>query len=293
VIVTDNDTKGRAHGQLVAQSLSGIALSVRVLALPNLAREGGDVSDWIQAGGTEEELVRLTALCPQWSHQNVNNPDVGEPVVVELADAKPDFITWLWPPYLPESRVTIMAGPPGVGKSYIALAVTAALSVGGRCAGAPPMLVGRTLLCLAEHSLSTSVLPRLNTMGADISMISAITGTYDSEGEESDLILNETGLAALDKAIAHQQPRLVIIDPLVAFLSGRVDIYRANEARQVTRPLARIAEQYGCAIIAIIHLNKAQTIGRKIAFWGAGISPQRRGQSLWPIETRKTTARAL
>lgn len=65
VILSDNDDPGRAHAQNVATHLHGIAASVKVLELPDLP-EKGDVSDWIKAGGTKEQLLALVEAAPEW-----------------------------------------------------------------------------------------------------------------------------------------------------------------------------------------------------------------------------------
>ncbi len=65
VILPDADTPGKKHGEQVAASLHGIAESVRVLELPDLQPKG-DVSDWLQAGGTAEALRKLVDSTGEW-----------------------------------------------------------------------------------------------------------------------------------------------------------------------------------------------------------------------------------
>ena len=65
VLLPDNDEPGRKHVQKIAKSLKDIARSIKVLELPGLP-EKGDVSDWIQAGGTREGLEKMIAECPPW-----------------------------------------------------------------------------------------------------------------------------------------------------------------------------------------------------------------------------------
>jgi hypothetical protein len=65
-IVPDNDEAGRNHAQQVARSLHGVADSVRVVELPGLPAKG-DVSDWLAAGGTKDELMRLVKAAPLWT----------------------------------------------------------------------------------------------------------------------------------------------------------------------------------------------------------------------------------
>lgn len=63
VILPDNDDPGRRHAYNVARALHTEAASVRVLELPDL-REKGDVSDWLAAGGTRDDLERLAMETP-------------------------------------------------------------------------------------------------------------------------------------------------------------------------------------------------------------------------------------
>jgi hypothetical protein len=65
VILPDNDDAGRAHAQTVALSLRGVAKRVRVLALPGLGAKG-DVINWLEAGGTREELEKLAGETPDF-----------------------------------------------------------------------------------------------------------------------------------------------------------------------------------------------------------------------------------
>jgi len=65
VIVPDNDREGQEHAVKVAYSVQGVAKSVRVLELSGLPPKG-DVSDWLDAGGTAEELVELVSNLSAW-----------------------------------------------------------------------------------------------------------------------------------------------------------------------------------------------------------------------------------
>lgn len=72
IIIPDNDQPGRKHAQQVAQSLYGKVASVKVLELPGLPAKG-DVSDWLAAGGTKEELLKLAAEAPEWEPQQAED----------------------------------------------------------------------------------------------------------------------------------------------------------------------------------------------------------------------------
>lgn len=96
IVLADNDEAGHNHAQKVAQSLQEIAASVRIVELPGLPVKG-DVSDWIAAGGTNEELERLADAAPLWTHHSQPWPDV---VPFDVLDDLPDFPTHALPTVL-------------------------------------------------------------------------------------------------------------------------------------------------------------------------------------------------
>ena len=81
VIIPDNDDVGRRHAEQVARSLVGKAKSIRVLELPNLP-EKGDVSDWLAAGGTKEELLSMAEQAPEYKPKEETQEETR--VAVEL-----------------------------------------------------------------------------------------------------------------------------------------------------------------------------------------------------------------
>ena len=85
VILPDNDAAGREHAQQVARSLDGKAAGVKVLALPGLPAKG-DVSDWLQAGGTREELEAFVADTPEWAPQPVPHTPAPGPHMARAKD---------------------------------------------------------------------------------------------------------------------------------------------------------------------------------------------------------------
>jgi len=84
VILPDNDDPGRRHALGVAQALHGIAASIKILDLPTLPPKG-DVSDWIEAGGSADALRRLVAETPDW------RPDTASEPVAEPSEDRPEI----------------------------------------------------------------------------------------------------------------------------------------------------------------------------------------------------------
>ena len=89
-----------------------------------------------------------------------------------------------------------------------------------------------------------------------------------------DMVIDDTEEALtlsddrIEKAVRQNHVRLVIIDPVQAFIGADVDMNRANEVRPVFRKLGMIAEKTGCAIVLIGHLNKSS--GTQSTYRGLG-----------------------
>ena len=169
-------------------------------------------------------------------------------------------VKWLWKPYIPLGKITIIQGDPGEGKTTLALAVAAALSCGKMLPGdTEPREPMNVIYQTAEDGLADTIKPRLEAANADCSHILVI----DESKEE--LSMNDERIV---EAIKLTNAKLVILDPIQAYIGANVDMHRANEIRPVMAKLGRIAETYGCAVVLIGHMNKAS--GQKCAYRGLG-----------------------
>ena len=174
-------------------------------------------------------------------------------VVVTLASVQPESVRWLWPARIPLGKLTILAGPPGVGKSYALLDIAARVSRGSPLpdGGAAPQ--GSVILLTAEDGLADTVRPRLDLLRADSERVHALTMVRQGENER--MFSLEDHLPLLEQAIIEKGACLAIIDPLLAY-TGRADSYKEAEVRGLLAPLAALAERTACAVVAIVHLNK-------------------------------------
>jgi putative DNA primase/helicase len=250
-IIPDNDESGAKHATHVEQFLRGIAASVRILPLPGLPPKG-DVSDWLDAGHTVEELRALATAAPESSPQKSQETSLN---VVRMADVVAEDVRWLWPPYIAFGKLTILEGDPGVGKSWLTCALAAAVSLGCGLPGMETFEAGSVLMLSAEDGLGDTVRPRLDAVRADTSRVFALN---------EPLTFDVAGLYRLEAAIVEYSAVLVIIDPLFAFTGGNIDIHRANESRAITARLAAIAERAGCGIVAVRHLGKSRGGGHAL-----------------------------
>ena len=177
-----------------------------------------------------------------------------------MSDIQSEAVQWLWYPYIPFGKLTIVHGDPGDGKTMLVLAIIATLTRGDllpECEGAaePIPIIFQT----AEDGLADTIKPRLESMNADCSHVFVI-----DESQEDLTMLDER----LEKAVQETGAKLVVLDPIQGYLGGDVDMHRANEVRPILKRVAKMAEKYGCAVLLVGHLNKAQN--QKTSYRGLG-----------------------
>lgn len=186
---------------------------------------------------------------PQKSKTPVTYKDT--PILRKVKDIEPEAVSWLWKPYIPYAKLTLLEGDPGVGKSWIALAIATGLTLGMGLPGQEGRVHAPVLIASAEDGLADTIRPRLDAMGADITAITAIDGLF---------CLDDEGFTLLEGWIEETMPGLLILDPLVGYLSSEIDIHKANQVRHGTARLAKLATKYGLAILAIRHLTKGGSL---------------------------------
>ena len=181
--------------------------------------------------------------------------------LIHMEDVVSKEVEWLWYPYIPYGKITIVEGDPGEGKTTLVLKLAAALSMGLPlpCDDYKEYEPIHIIYQTAEDGIEDTIRPRLEKAGADCSMIRVI--------DETDKELSMTD-DRLEQAIIETGARLIILDPIQAYIGATVDMHRANEIRPVLKHLGIIAEKHNCAIILIGHMNKAS--GSKSTYRGLG-----------------------
>ena len=196
--------------------------------------------------------------------------------LINMESVEVEEIKWLFYPFIPYGKVTIIQGDPGEGKTTMVLQIIAKLTRGKPILPASfekrkeperadaitdenkaDMEVSKNKQCLqqpvnviyqtAEDGLGDTIKPRLLAAGADCSKVLVI------DDREQPLTMLDI---RLEEAIIQTKARLVVLDPIQGFLGSDVDMHRANEIRPVMKRVAVLAEKYQCAIILIGHMNK-------------------------------------
>lgn len=264
--------QGWEHAQDVAARLHGRTAVVKVMNLPKEvnSRRIKDVSGWIEAMDTRgpkelaAALVEMAEEAALWTPSAEGAARASGPVLLCLADVKPQPIRWLWPRRIAIGKLTLLVGDPDVGKSFLTLDMAARVTRGRGWPNCPDATAepGGVVLLSAEDDLADTIQPRLAAAGTDMHRVAALTavrvhdfeaGTY--RAFHFDLTRD---LAHLEDAIRKTHDcRLVILDPVSAYL-GRTDSHRDAAIRGLLAPLAELAARCGVAVVAVMHLRKGE-----------------------------------
>lgn len=179
--------------------------------------------------------------------------------LINMRDVEVESVSWLWYPFIPYGKVTIIQGDPGEGKTTLVLQIIARLTKGESIIDEkekPPINV---IYQTAEDGLADTIKPRLLSADADCSKVLVI------DDRDTPLTMRDV---RLEQAIVETNAKLVVLDPIQGFLGADVDMHRANEIRPIMKHISELAERYKCAIILIGHMNKC-SVG-KSAYRGLG-----------------------
>jgi len=210
-------------------------------------------------GDSARALDEMYNLGVYGDHRNGNgHPEDDKPGyklrVHNAAEVQPKTITWLWPGRFPVGKFCMLAGDPGLGKSYMALDIAARVSLGGEWPDGGGVLRGNVLIISVEDGMADTIVPRLIKLGADLSNVQIIEAEVTSNEDIKSFNLTDH-LLLLEEQVLAFNASVLILDPILAF-TGAKDTHRSSDVRAVLAPLANMADRTGCTILSIIHLNK-------------------------------------
>lgn len=263
VLWPDKDHVGRILMRRIYEKLRHIAFELRVIS-PDVLKNKEDAYNWLQMGyGKQELFEELKKNKRNILSQRVLN-------VEDLHGRDPKEIRWFWPGYLPKGMLTLIQGPKGIGKSWATLKIASHISNGEIIPTGLPSTEGpkKVLLLAHEDPVEEVLIPRLLSMGADMTMIKRLHSTADADTGEQHWLDLLRDLEQIEEEMEDGEYDLLIIDPINNYLPQSVDTYRDSSMRSVLTPLAEMANRLGVSVIGIRHLKKSRE-GDMID-WGVG-----------------------
>jgi putative DNA primase/helicase len=247
VILPDNDDPGRSHAEQVAASLVAAGAGVRVVPLPDLPPKG-DVSDWLDAGGSLETLEGLIGQTRLWS------PDARHKSVWRLDEILANDELMRPPlPIIPRvvwrGRSTLLSAQYKSGKSTLTGYLAAQVSTGGTFLG-DPVASGRVVILALEEALG-DIGRRLRHFGAQPDRVYVVSDLPREPSERRE---------ALAQLIDRLTPDVVIVDTLVAYGRGLID--NENDAAQMAPLLQELTDLAHKRAVGVVIVHHTGVSGR-------------------------------
>jgi hypothetical protein len=254
----DNDPTSRAGQEVAAKAAERFHSEGRIVFVH--VPPGKKKSDWLDVYARDDTDPLLDALvAPEpWQPGGDINGSGSMAVGVFLSEVEPEQVTWLWDRRIPQGKLTVLDGDPGQGKSTVAFDLAARLTQGhGMPDGTGGGEAAGVVILSAEDGLADTIVPRLIAAGADRSRVLALQACPDSDGKGEHPPVLPDDIPYIRAAIERAKAKLVIIDPLMAYLSGDTNSHRDQDIRRLLFQVATMAEDTGAAVLVVRHLNKS------------------------------------
>ena len=165
------------------------------------------------------------------------------------SDVTAQEVQWLWFPYIPFGKITMVQGDPGDGKTTLMLHIASLLSRGAEMPFSySTAMVGNVVYQSVEDNPGDTIKPRLIRENADCSRIAFLL----CDSQPLTLLSDQW-----EDAIRQASARLLVIDPLQGYLGNGVHMQQAGDMRQAMQHLTRVAERTQCAVVIVGHMNKS------------------------------------
>ena len=274
-ILPHNDPAGEQHGQKVAQSCHGKASDVRIVTLPDLSPKG-DVSDWLAAGGTAEELIRLTEASPKWTPETPS--ELAKPAprsVRELLRAYPNLRPPVIEGLIRRGETMNVIAPPKTGKSWLVTDLAIAVATGRMWLGQFPTHKGDVLILDNELHGETSAarIPKVaHARGVLIDEFADGVFVENLRGKLKDVFSLRTYFAGIEPG----RFKVIVLDAFYRFLPRDTDENDNGTIASIYSQLDLYADRLGCCFVLIHHSTKGSQADKSVTDVGAGAGSQSR-----------------
>jgi AAA domain-containing protein len=258
---TNQDSKDRAFAVRNASKNRGHGFWMNCLTEGCGIETNGDRGAYLDALCQEygvKHADELLAWCPRHEVKSGGAAE-GSGVLYQatcFADVEEKATEWLWKDRIPLGKLGLIAGPPKRGKSQLLCKIIAAVTTGGELPDGARAAMGSVIFIGCEDDVASTIRPRLEVAGADISKVHGYDWTVVPKDKGSiellhfDVQNHAPRLEALIKKLG--DVRLIGMDPITAYM-GKSDSHKAAEVRAALAPIQRLAEKYGATVALISH----------------------------------------
>lgn len=182
---------------------------------------------------------------------------MGRAHITRMSRVKSKPIEWIWDGRVPLGMLSSLNGDPGQGKTFVALALAAAVTRGGELPDGAKAPSGSVIVMNADNSKERILKPRLEQLGADCKRVLHFTDVERLDKTLSAFSMKRDAAIIEDVCASEKDVRLVIIDPISCFLGG-TNMNEGTEVREALRGLEKVADAYQLAILLVNHNSKRE-----------------------------------
>lgn len=283
-----------AVGKTDWSSISGL----KVILWPDADDAGRKAMQQVQAALPTSNTIMLAnikGLANKQDAADLQPADIAERIkaarpapapiqFLALSDVRLRPVDWIIPGWLPRGKITLLAGPPGAGKTTLAIKIASLITTGGKWADGTAISRGSVVGVFGEDDLADTVAPNFHANGADLERV-MFANAASTAGSEATPFDPAEHLALLTETLRKRADvRLVIIDPAMAVARNAKDEYRAGDIRLALEPVQELAKEANVAVLGLVHFLKRHNSS------GSGVLDRVSGSQAWTQVARMVWA---